>query len=295
MLNLLRYTAVFMLVGRAYEHLRWIGPYRDFFFNPIGFGKWYAQFIGRDLADIYKDPFYEQLVSSISSGIGIVFLLAAVVLLFYERLSQWKWIVYLAIFFLLTTFLGYFMAKHFKMWGMLLEHASQLMMPLLFVYYARNCQRNFMYVAVWSVALTFYCHGLFAIGYYPQPGKFVDMFIASTGWTEDFIRVLLKVLGWLDILMAAIIVLPFLPRTFFLFEVNSFRLVFQGFVMYGVIWGGLTTLARLYATYTSGMFWHWADQYWFEFLVRWPHFVVPLVIFLQIRNWPQFKMAIQPK
>jgi hypothetical protein len=290
MVSALRYAAVFLLIGRAYEHIRWIGPYRDFFYNPIGFGKWYANFIGRDLVEIYKDPFYEQLVSSISTGIGIVFLGAACVILFYEKLIGWSWIIYVATGFLLTTYLGYFMIKHFQMWGMLLEHAAQLMMPLLFLWYMKNNQARFLAVATWSVALTFYCHGLFAIGFYPQPGKFVDMFIASTGWTEDFVRLLLLVVGWLDIIMAVIIIVPFLPGTSDLIHVRIFRSVFLISILYGVIWGGITTLARLYATYTKGMFWHWADQYWMEFLVRLPHFVLPLVIFLIIKNGKKMKL-----
>jgi len=283
-LNVLRYTAVLLLVGRAYEHIRWIGPYRDFFYNPIGFGKWYADLIGRDLVDIYKDPFYEQLISSISIGVGLVFFGAAVVILWYEKLFKWRWLIYAATAFLLTTYLGYFMAKHFQMWGMLLEHTAQLMMPLLFLWYVKNEQNKFLTIATWSIALTFYCHGLFAIGYYPQPGKFVDMFIASTGWSEDFIRVLLQVVGWLDIVMAILIVLPFLPKTSSWMDNRYVRSAFLASMFYGIVWGGLTTLARLYATYQKGMFWHWADQYWFEFLVRLPHFILPLVILIMVKG-----------
>jgi hypothetical protein len=296
MLNLIRYTAVFLLLGRAYEHIRWIGPYRDFFYNPMGFGSWYADVIGRDLKDIYNDFFYEQLLSTLSSGIGIVFVLAAVVILFYERLSRFKWIIYLAVFFLFTTYMGYFMAKHFKMWGMLLEHALQFVTPLLFILWSKQQYNKAVYIGIWATALTFYFHGLFAMGYYPQPGKFVDLVIASTGLTEDVTRFLLNVVGYLDIILAVVIVIPFLYFTEQIMEHKIVRYVFLTFMGYTVLWGFFTSLARVYSSFRSDMILHWMDQYWLEFLVRIPHFMIPLVLFLTIKNkysLPENKNALQ--
>jgi hypothetical protein len=284
MLNLLRYTTVLLLIGRAYEHIRWIGPYRDFFYNPIGFGKWYAEFIGRDLKDIYNDTFYESLLSSISSGIGVIFILGAIVVLFYEKLQRFKWVIYLVLVFLFTTYMGYFMAKHFKMWGMLLEHALQFVTPILFLYLYKNQQNRALYLGVWATAFTFYFHGLFAMGYYPQPGKFVDMVIASTGLTEDATRFLLDVAGYLDILLALVIVIPFLYFTKHLLEFKWIRMVFLSFLGYAIIWGFFTSIARVYYSYNSSIFWHWMDQYWMEFLVRTPHFMIPLVLFILVKN-----------
>lgn len=284
MLNIIRYTTVFLLLGRAYEHIRWIGPYRDFFYNPLGFGKWYADLIGRDLKDIYNDFFYEQLISSLSTGIGVVFILAAFVVLFYEKWSKFKWIIYLAIFFLFTTYMGYFMAKHFKMWGMLLEHALQFVSPILFLKLVNSQQKQVVFIGVWATALTFYCHGLFAMGYYPQPGKFVDMIIASTGFKEDPTRILLSVIGYIDIVMAIVIIIPFLGFTSHLLENKWLRTVFLGFMMYGIVWGFFTSIARVYYSFNPNAIVHWMDQYWMEFFVRTPHFVVPFVIYVIIKK-----------
>jgi hypothetical protein len=277
-----------MLLGRAYQHIRWGGPYRDIFYHPDGFGGWYANLIGRPLGDIYNDHFYEFLLDYFANGIGVIFILSAFIILFYERLARLKWIVFLSVGFLGLTFFGLLYGKNLAQYGMFFEHSSQLVFPLLFIW---TFNKRLTRVVIWgtiSIAMTFLCHGLYAYGYYPQPGHFADMMILGFGFTEDLSRSLLIQIGVLDFIYAGLAMLFLIP---YMFGNTSNWWVASAKInmWYAVIWGLLTAVARLYTSYSGDLFWHWADQYWLEFFVRIPHFIVPYVL---INFLPQKRLLV---
>ena len=277
MINLLRYSAAFMLIGRAYEHIRWGGPFRDIFYHPDGFGGWYANLINRPLKEIYNDHFYETALSYFSDGIGVIFLLTAVLILFFERLQKFKSLIFISTGCLALTFFGFLYGKNLAQIGMFFEHSAQLASPLLFLWSYQRKNDKVVWWATVSIAITFLCHGLYAYGYYPQPGNFADMMILGFGLTEDFSRELLIIIGILDFVFAAIAIGSLIS---FVIPLNHIwvRRILQINLWYAILWGFLTALARLYTSYTEGMFLHWADQYWLEFMVRIPHFIIPYVL-----------------
>jgi hypothetical protein len=283
LINLLRIGSVLMLLGRSWEHIRWGGHLRDLFYNPEGFGGWFSGLIGIPLNEIYADHFYEGVVQHIADGMGIVFLLAAVVILFYEKLNRFKVLIYIALGLLLLTLLGIMMERHFDEWGILFEHSSQWMIPLLFLWsFNKRNDKVFIWGAI-SIGLTFLCHGLYAVGYYAQPGFFVDMMIVGIGFTEDIARAQLVTLGYLDFIFAigmGIMLMRSLPY----YNSLVMRVFINGCLIYGMLWGFITAFARVYVTYLEGQVAHWMDQYWLEFITRAPHFVVPLVLFNMYRN-----------
>lgn len=275
MIALLRWGAVLMLFARGYEYLRWIGPYRDIFYHPQGFGGWYADLIGRPLVEIYNDHFYEYLLSYLSDAVGVIFILSGIFLLFFERLKKWKWVLWIPSFFLLLHYFGLLYGKNLQQYGMFFEHSGQFVILWSFVFAAEGRWKRSMWWSIIGISLTFFCHGLYAMGYYPQPGHFADMMITGFGMTEDLARGTLIWIGYLDILFAFLVILtPGFHGAKIGKPILSINL------WYAFIWGLLTAMARIYTSYTPGMFSHWMDQHLFQTVVRVPHFILPLVIWM---------------
>lgn len=271
----LRIGAILMLLGRAYEYIRWGGPYRDMFYHPQGFGGWYAELIDRPLGEIYSDHFYEGLLENISDGVGLLFILSAIFIGFYEKLRRHVWFLWLSSFFLLLHYYGLLYHKNLVQYGIFFEHAAQFAIPWCFIFFVDGKQKRAIWWGVIASSITYFSHGLYAIGYYPQPGHFADMMITGLGMTEDVARHSLVWIGYLDILFALLVLV-----TPFAYSKKGFRFVLTINIWYAIIWGGLTAIARLYTSYTPGMTVHWLDQHFFEMLVRLPHFILPLAVAL---------------
>ena len=114
-----------------------------------------------------------------------------------------------------------------------------------------------------AIAMTFAGHGLYAIGFHPVPGHFIDMTISILGVSESQARALILGAGILDLLAAASLFVPSL---------------FRPALVYAACWGFLTAAARPVSLYfLDGDTWNQA--YWFvEALCRVPHFALPLAV-----------------
>jgi hypothetical protein len=270
-----------MLLGRAYQHIRWGGPFRDIFYDPNGFGGWYASIIKRPLKEIYTDHFYENLLSYFSDFVGVVFFITAIVILFYESLSKLKGFIYATTILLCLVFYGFLYGKNLDQYGMFFEHSAQLIFPLIFLWSYQRKTRLVNVLGSIAIAVTYICHGLYAYGYYPQPGHFVDMMIIGLGMTEDFARNVLVSIGIIDFVFAIIVILGVFIKQYF--DTKSWLIVLLKInLWYGIVWGLLTSIARVYTSYVDGMLLHWADQYFLEFLVRIPHFALPYFLLKQL-------------
>ena len=122
-----------------------------------------------------------------------------------------------------------------------------------------------------SIALTFIGHGLYAYGYYPVPGHFQQMMISGFGINNEQAISLLKLAGILDFVVAALIFLPF-------------QKIRKGALVYIVVWGCLTALARIWShidfSSVNYLFTHWIPQ----FFVRSEHFLLPIALLLWWRS-----------
>ena len=116
-----------------------------------------------------------------------------------------------------------------------------------------------------TVALTFAGHGLYATGYYPIPGNFIDMAILGFGVNEDTAVRILAVAGWLDFLIAILIWFPATDR-------------FAAF--YAFLWGAVTAMARIWTNFDVQFIDESMSQWLFETVVRIPNALLPLAIFL---------------
>lgn len=162
--------------------------------------------------------------------------------------------------------------------GYLVEHAAQVGTPflLLYAWSVAHPAKMLRWLSI-LVALTFIGHGLYAVGFHPVPPHFVLMtteafdFLRGTNevavHSVDLARRALWIVGLLDLVAAIILLLP---------NQKAKRIA-----LYWIIpWAVLTTLARLWS---GAQFGSWATylSYWIpEFLIRIPHVVLPLLLFL---------------
>lgn len=150
---------------------------------------------------------------------------------------------------------------------MFVEHGGQVLIPVLLVFAVALGVRHRVVTATAMVAfaMTFVGHGCYAMGFWPTPGTFYAMTSVILGVEYETAQTLLRIAGVIDFLVCIGIFVPIVRRAC---------------AFYAVLWGALTAFARPVA----GMSWdlnYWgADQFLQEAVVRAPHFLIPLYLFL---------------
>lgn len=263
--SVIQITLVLLLLGRAIQHLFFDSPirgilYSKHFVNP------FLQLFNINFNDYINSPNLDDNINFFLQLLGVIFFILSILSIFLARFNATarKTIIYSTTFMLTLVSFGYFKEKSLSI-GQFLEYSSQMFLPLFFVIVEKRIQLFLKII----IALTFICHGLYAVGYYPVPANFAQMIIAATSFDNSQTLVVLHLVGLLDFIFAVAIFVPKLE---------------QPFLWYGLVWGFLTSFARLYTNiyidfFSSTLF------YWiFEFLVRIPHFTIPLYLILLKEN-----------
>lgn len=263
--SIMKISLVLLLLGRAIQHLFFDSPirgilYSKHFVNPV------LQLLNINFNDYINSPNLDDSINTFLSTVGILFLILSVSTLFLNQFNPIikKIILYFSCFMLVLVSFGYFKEKSLSI-GQFFEYSAQLFLPLFFII-KKEKQVFFLKIII---AFTFFCHGLYAVGYYPIPANFVQMILSTSTLNNEQAFVLLHLVGLLDFLFAIAIFIPKLKIPF---------------LWYGVIWGFLTSFARIYTNvyvdfFSSTLF------YWiYEFLVRIPHFTIPLYLILVQKN-----------
>jgi len=256
-----------VLLGRAYQHLLFEGPYRAFFLDEQLFGWAVESYSGKGSWTNYvlslKTDARILVFTRIVGGLfGITALLFAV---FWRSRPRWLWpVAILNSLLLLFLAFGYFLETGYQA-GQWIEYSAQIAMPVLAIWAARpGMNRAFRNTAYAVIALTFTGHGLYALGFHPVPGDFVYMLTRNLPLTDTAAKSVLYVAGWLDLAVALGVFIPSLRKYA---------------LLYAFFWGGLTTFARLTSYLVFGhLFWLTVHQWVFQFLVRLPHFLLPLFL-----------------
>ena len=284
-LFLLKLSATLIFLGHAYGYY--------FFGSPLRVLLWdqhlmesIVNWLGSDWNDYVGDPENSLSIRYLTGFIAFTWLVAGVAVWGKpNRLrSPRRFLLWLGTFFLLLhTFLDW--KDHWFRLAQLLEHAIQVVTPLLILYVGKrglvttkpgtrltfraptpnDVAQLLLYCKI-AIALTFASHGLFALSVYPIPGNFIDMVISITGLGEGAVRSLLLVAGVLDLVIAVGV---FLPRRFA-----------RPVLYYATFWGLATALARLLAGF------QWGDpllslhNYGYQVIYRLPHGLLPLVALL---------------
>ncbi len=155
---------------------------------------------------------------------------------------------------------------------MLIEHTLRICAPAFLAHAViHGFTQGLKRMMLLAVGLTFAGHSFYAMGAgVPVPANFIDMVIETLRFSQNSAMVYLLIAGILDQIMVAALI-PDLSR--------------PAALLYGVFWGFVTSLARL-TSYVrlDVMFWTSLVTFLPEFLVRAPHFLIPLALYLAGRK-----------
>jgi hypothetical protein len=155
--------------------------------------------------------------------------------------------------------------KNYKL-GQFIEYSIQFTSPFLLLSFIKYkwIQQNLLFILKLLIALTFVGHGLYAIGYYPVPGYFVDMVIRIFKCSESFARTFLTIAGILDMILAIGL---FLPN----------KSIVKYCLIWAVIWGFSTAIARVVGNFYSDFIMRSLHQTIYEMAYRLPHGLLPVL------------------
>lgn len=266
-IRLLQVLVACIFIGRAYQaiffdiHLRallwdedWVGG-----IVWILTGWSWQEYV----TNIYVDIVYQR----VAELIGVLWLVCGIVALQMRPDQRWarRLLRVGAVLLLFLHFLNW--KDRFFLWGQLLEHAAQAFTPWFLIYLMQNkfvFTNRFLLVVKISIALTFFCHGLFAYGFYPVPADWQEWCINVFGFTDtNTVKLFLKIMGILDFAVAGLI---------------FWKPTFSIAVGYCIVWGTLTALARIVANVYWVSFSEDLHQWWFETLYRFVHGGLPLFL-----------------
>lgn len=261
----LRLGAFLCFAGWTWEHYYWEGPYGVILWHDSTF----------ELATRFGVTWEEFVGSGADDGLVQIWIsrmwwlyLACTVLTLTVRKKSWIQMSGLVAGSGLLVVLSYteYVAAQYQL-PMFIEHGGQMLMPILLVMALAigGRRRITVIIAVLALIMTFAGHGSYAIGLWPTPGSFYAMMSLVLGVEYPTAQALLRTVGVIDFLVCIGICIPCTRRAS---------------ALYATVWGFLTAIARPIA----GMSWelnYWgADQFLHEAVLRAPHFLIPLYLFL---------------
>lgn len=262
---LLRASAVACFAGWTWAHLYWEAPYGVILWSEGAFAL--AERLGVGWEGFVGSGANDGIVQLLNRGLGWLYLLCGILSITARAKSRLQ-LALLAGGSGLLVLLSY--AKYVSSGSqlpMFVEHGGQMLTPILLVLALARGARDRVTVAVALVAfITTFCgHGIYALGLiWPTPSNFYGMTSVILGVGSETARIILLVAGVLDFVICIGLFLPSLRRPS---------------ALYGAAWGFLTALARPVAGMSLALNYWGADQFLHEFLLRAPHFMIPLYLF----------------
>lgn len=222
-------------------------------------------------------PENEEIIIATAQKIALLYAVAALACLgFLFSLTAtfkntFRIIIGIGVLLLIFTYFLYAKDKGYRITEFL-EYAIQWGAPLLLIFHDFLSEKKLLLLLKGLCAAVFFSHGLYAMEYYPLPVSYVNMTINSLGVGEAFAKFFLNSIGYFDISAAMLI-----------WHHRTAKYI----VYYMLIWGFLTTVARLYGNWYSDMWEISMQQYFHEVLLRFGHFLLPLslcIFFWQTRE-----------
>lgn len=269
---LLRCSVVCLLLAEVWLHMLREPPYQAFLWDQQMMGWAVKITTGLEWRDFLMNPLASQLITVVTRTMIGLLMLGLVSALLISKKRPWaRYGLYLASVILSFQSFCSFLNVGYQL-PMLLEHALRIAAPwFLAVAALKGVTIPLKRTMLVAIGLTFSSHGLYAMGLgVPVPGHFIDMVMESIGVSQSFATTLLLIAGILDQVMVA--------GLFFLAtrEIS---------LLYGVFWGFVTALARITSYVRMDVLFGMSLLAYFpEFLVRAPHFVIPLVLWRLVKR-----------
>lgn len=269
---LLQIAAFCVFLGRGWQHIVWDAPYRTLLWDEQ-LMKWIVEnLFATPWQDYITSPQTDNAIQGFIKWIGWFYISCAFMVLLIR-----KWQKVAGVFMIIGSIsliilaLLYCKERFFSL-GQFLEYALQFLSPLFLYYFIKQevISNRFILVLKIATALTFVCHGLYAIGYYPRPREFTEMTMIILRMEENTAVQFLLLAGIMDFIIGVGV---FLPLRFS-----------KWIIIYAVGWGFFTTIARVWANVEMDYFLSSANQFVFESIYRVPHFILPIVLLLLLTN-----------
>ena len=265
LLIILRLAAGLCFGGWTWVHLYWEGPYGILLWHDTTYAV--AEWFGVSWDEFVGSGANDGLVQTWGARMGWLYL-ACTILTFTVRRGSWIQMTALVGGAGLLSVLSYaqYAAAQNEL-PMLIEQGGQVLSPLILVLALVVGVRHRATVALTAVAviLTFIGHGSYALGLWPTPGNFYGMITVILEVDYETTKKILLLVGAIDVLVCIGICLPWARRPA---------------VLYAFVWGLVTSLARPMAGMDSSLHYWGADQFIHEAVLRAPHFLLPLYLFL---------------
>ncbi len=269
---LVQIATVCVFAGRAYQHLFWDAPFREFLWDPFWMKSFVEKILGMSWEQYVTHPAGDVWIQRLIFAEGIFYTLCTAAAIFIRRLPTGaKWLLWVgSANLVILAFL--YQKDHFYHVGQFFEYTLQFTSPvfLLLILKKKSITPGMVFWMKVALALTFTCHGLYALGYYPRPGTFYVMTHHIFGFGQTGMVHFLNLAGALDLLIAGGVFIPWRGARWLL--------------AYAAVWGLLTSLARI----CGNFFWEFPleslHQWTHEAVVRLPHFLIPLALFLWVKN-----------
>ncbi len=266
----LRLGTVLCFAGWTWVHFYWQGPYGILLWQDWVYSLAERWGIGWD--DFVGSGANDGVVQRWIGGVAWLYLACCVLSLTVRKGARWQMAGLLggAGLLVILSYAKYLGAQ--RQPPMFIEHGGQMLMPVLLVSALALGVRHRATVILAMVAFitTFAGHGAYAIGApWPTPANFHGMTRVILGVDQEAARVLIRVAGILDFVVCVGIFIPVLRRSC---------------ALYAVVWGFLTALARPWAGMSFDLNYWGADQFVHEMVLRAPHFLIPLYLYLLWRR-----------
>jgi hypothetical protein len=267
--NLLAISTIGIFLGRGFQYFFRDAPLRVLLWDE----EWMTPLLklfGVAYIDFASNPQTDAKIVLVQKIIGVIFFSAACMSIFLLKKIEnkpikffTKSILAVATLNLLLMAFCYTKDKFFHV-GQFFEYAIQIGTPLLLLNYSFFERKISISIFLQIIcALTFTCHGLYAVNFYNTPVEYTTMTMNSLGMDEAASKSFLQMAGLLDFIAS---ILLFLPKT------KKVTLIYM------FIWGFLTTFARIYSHHHEDTFVNIFLQYWFQSMYRIGHFLVPLAL-----------------
>ncbi len=275
-IRLLQFLVFALLWGRAWQGLFWDLPLRAFFWDQF----WLEGIVTTLTQDTWQQYVTnqsmptDQLIDGLGVGLGLFWALSGIGVFFlknWPRLGKAIWYANSVTLFLLA--LLYFKERYWQI-GQLVEYSTQIAMPaiLAYVWYKGKNTSPFRTALKGVIALTFIAHGLYAIGYYPQPGTWIEWCRNIFGFEGDeSVRYFLMTAGVLDFAAAGALFLPY-------------RWGYRPALLYCIVWGFATAFARLAGNFYVDVLFQSLHQHLYEVAYRLVHGGLPLLLWYWLKE-----------
>jgi len=268
LIRILQLSATTVFLGRAWQYLYWDAPFRALLWDESLMQQPIEKLFGWSWERYVSSPEVEAAIQYLINGVGVLYLFAALAVYLspkFPRLSKGLLFlggINLIILAILETKTHFFFASQF------FEYSLQFSVPFFLLIYWKHRQWNTALLNGMKVAiaLVFISHGLFAIGFYPRPGYFVEMVMNVVGLNQRQAIQFLNIAGILDFVVSIAIFLPH-------------RLA-KPALFYMVFWGFCTTMARIAANFYPELWQYTLSRWVHESLFRFPHFLIPLLVLI---------------